>query len=138
MSKGFRNIERSVKEEYLDWLMTPPVERDPSTKTEMAEQLGVAISTMWRWEQEPEFQEELRLLKTKWGVRFHGEILGRLMDIVQNGTDTSAIQASKVLLPHLDTGPRAVAESDILPEELKAIRDALMENGYVVAEDKDD
>jgi hypothetical protein len=138
MSKGFRNIEKNVKEEYLDWLMTPPVERDPSTKTEVAETLGVAISTLWRWEQEPEFQEELRLLKTKWGVRFHGEILARLMDIVTNGTDTSAIQASKVLLPHLDTGPRAIAENDILPEELAAIRDALMTNGYVVAENKDD
>jgi hypothetical protein len=134
MSKGYRNIDRSVKEDYLEWLMTPPAEREPSTKTEVAEQLGVAISTLWRWEQEPEFQEELRSLRAKWGIRFHADILARLMTIVQEGTDTAAIQASKVLLPHIDTGPKPVSEEDISDEELRAIARALNEQGYATRE----
>lgn len=136
MPKGYRVIDDSVKKEYLEWLLTPPVERDPSTKTEMSEKLGVAISTMWYWEQEPDFQEEMRQLKTKWGVRFHGEILARLMDIVTNGTDTSAIQASKVLLPHLDTGPRALTQDNITDEQVDLIRKRLDEADYTIVAKK--
>ena len=133
-----RNIPDATREAYLEWLMTPPPERDPATKTEMADRLNVAISTLWRWEQEPEFQEELRMLKTKWGVRFHGDILARLMDIVQNGTDTAAIQASKVLLPHLDTGPRTAKEEDLVQEQIDAITEALKKANYSVIDSADE
>ena len=132
MGKGNRNIDDSVKEAYLDWLMAPPAEREPATKLEMAEHLGVAPSTLYTWENTPHFQEQLRLLKSRWGVKFHGEILGRLMDVVANGTDTAAIQAAKVLLPHIDTGPREVKEDDLTEEHLKAIREALAAQGYEV------
>lgn len=132
MSKGYRNIDDSVREEYLEWLMTPPGEREPATKQDVAAMLGVAVSTLWRWEKEPDFQEELRQLKAKWGVRFHGEILGRLMKIVQEGADSSAIQASKVLLAHIDvSGGAESSEDDLGLEELKAIRSALNADGYV-------
>ncbi len=127
-----RNIDKEVKEQYLDWLMAPPSEREPSTKLEVAEVLGVVPSTLYLWEGTPEFQEQLRQLKTKWGVKFHGEILGRLMQIVTNGSDTASIAAAKVLLPHIDTGPREVKEDDLTAEHLVAIRDALKEEGYEV------
>lgn len=137
--KGFRNIDDSVKAEYLDWLMSPPAEREPSTKAEMAESLGVAVSTLWRWENEPEFQEELRSLKVKWGTKFHGEILGRLMNIVVNGTDTAAIQASKVLLPHLDPGTRAAEQEELIDEQIEAIREKLKALDYeVISRERDE
>jgi len=134
MGKGYRTIDDSTKEAYLDWLMAPPAERDPSTKLEMAEVLGVAVSTLYLWENSPLFQEQLRLLKSRWGIKFHGEILGRLMDVVANGTDTAAIQAAKVLLPHIDTGPREVKEDDLTAEHLIAIKEALKAQGFQVAE----
>ena len=134
MGKGFRNINDSVKEAYLEWLMAPPAERDPPSKEEVAEQLGVARSTLYSWENTTQFQEQLRLLKTRWGVKFHGEILGRLMDVVVNGTDTSAIAAAKVLLPHIDTGPREVKEDDLTNENIQAIKEALQDKGYNVVE----
>ena len=132
MGKGYRNIDQSVKDEYLEWLMAPPSEREPATKDAMAAHLGVAVSTLYSWENTPEFQEALRQLKSRWGVKFHGEILGRLMNIVASGTDTAAIQAAKVLLPHIDTGPREVKEDDLTAEHLKAIKVALEEAGYEV------
>ena len=134
MGKGYRTIDDSTKEAYLDWLMAPPAERDPSTKLEMAEVLGVAVSTLYLWENSPLFQEQLRLLKSRWGIKFHGEILGRLMDVVANGSDTAAIQAAKVLLPHIDTGPREVKEDDLTAEHLVAIKEALKAQGFQVAE----
>ncbi len=132
MPSGYKYIDKETKEQYLNWLMAPPAERDPATKELMAEHLGVARSTLYLWEDTPEFQEQLRMLKTKWGVKFHGEILGRLMDVVANGSDTAAIQAAKVLLPHIDTGPREVKEDDLLPAHLAAIKKALQEEGYEV------
>ena len=132
MSSGRRNIDKSVKEDYLNWLMSPPSEREPSTKLEMAEYLGVVPSTLYAWEATTEFQDELRQLKTKWGVKFHGEILGRLMHIVTNGSDTASIAAAKVLLPHIDTGPREMTEDDITEKGLAAIRAELKEDGYEV------
>jgi len=132
MPKGFRTITEETKNAYLEWLMAPPVERDPPTKELMAVKLGVARSTLYLWENTPQFQEQLRMLKTKWGIKFHGEILGRLMDIISNGTDTAAIQASKVLLPHIDTGPREVKEDDLTEAHLVAIKKALKDEGYEV------
>ncbi len=132
MAKGRRNIEPGVKAKYLDWLMAPPSERDPATKLEVAVVLGVVPSTLYLWEATTEFQDELRQLKIKWGVKFHGEILGRLMEIVTNGTDTASIAAAKVLLPHIDTGPREMTEGDITEKGLKAIKEQLDDLGYEV------
>ncbi len=132
MVKGRRNIEPGIKEKYLDWLMAPPSEREPATKLLMAELLGVVPSTLYLWEATKEFQEELRQLKVKWGVKFHGEILGRLMQIVTNGTDTASIAAAKVLLPHIDTGPREMTEDDVTEKHLVAIKKALAADGYEV------
>ena len=134
MGKGYKKIDGSVKEQYLEWLMAPPAERDPPTKEEVAVKLDVARSTLYLWENLPEFQEELRTLKIKWGVKFHGEILGRLMKIITEGTDTSAIQAAKVLLPHIDTGAREIKEDDLTAEHLLAIKEALKDQGFQVAE----
>lgn len=129
-----RKIDSSVRAEYLDWLLTPPGEREIATKGEMAEHLGVDPSTLYNWEKSPDFQNELRQLKSKWGAKFHGEILGRLIQIVQNGTDTAAIQAAKVLLPHIDTGPQEVKEDDLTAEHVQAIKKALAEQGFDVTE----
>ncbi len=134
MGKGFRNIDEETKNAYLEWLMAPPVERDPATKEQVAEKLGVARSTLYLWENTPQFQEQLRMLKTRWGIKFHGEILGRLMDIISNGSDTAAIQASKVLLPHIDTGPREIKEDDLTEAHLVAIKKALEAEGYEVTQ----
>ena len=134
MPKGYKKVDQEVKDQYLNWLMTPPAQREPATKDLMAKELDVARSTLYVWEDTPEFQEQLRQLKSKWGIKFHGEILGRLMEIVATGTDTAAIQAAKVLLPHIDTGPREVKEDDLTEEHLVAIKEALKESGYQVAE----
>lgn len=134
MGKGNRNIPESVKDQYLEWLLTPPPERNPQTKQAMADELGVNVNTLWNWEKTPKFAEGLRSIKHQWGLRFHGEILSRLMSVVANGTDTAAIQAAKVLLPHLDTGPKEVTEGDLDEISLERIKEGLKEAGFEVAE----
>jgi hypothetical protein len=79
-----------VRREYLNWLMTPGSEREPGTKSDFATFYGVSRSTLYDWENSEDFQNQLRTLKSKWGVRWHGDILNRLMQIVIDGTDASS------------------------------------------------
>ena len=128
-----RNIDPAIKEEYMNWLLTPPGEREPSTKKEFAEEHNVSYRTLYYWEDEDDFQSALRELKAKWGTRWHGDILGRLMDIVQNGSDNAAVSASKVLLAHLRIPDDENDQLDNVGEDVKrAIRKALEEEGFSV------
>ena len=97
-----RYIAPEVKTEYLEWLMTPPGERDPATKEGMAEHLGISTHTLYNWEKEPLFQEKLRTLRLEWGSRWYPDILNRLMDVVMNGPPAQSVQAAKTLLAHID------------------------------------
>ena len=122
-----------VRDEYLNWLMTPPGQREPATKKLMAEHLDVAPRTLYNWEGSDEFQREMRTLKGKWGVRWYGDILGRLMNVVQDGQDGNAIRAAQVLLQHLEIAPEK-ADEVVTSEAVKAIADALKDKGYKVVE----
>ena len=102
MAQGNRYIKPEIKQEYMDWLMTPPGEREPDTKEAMAIHLEVSAKTLWNWESEPEFQEQLRTLRLEWGSRWYPDILSRLMDVVMNGPPAQSVAASKVLLAHID------------------------------------
>ena len=42
----------------MDWLCTAPSERQPATKKQMADAVGVDITTLRRWEKKPFFKEE--------------------------------------------------------------------------------
>lgn len=44
--------------EYLDWLCTPPGEREPSSKMKMAVHIGVDVKTLRRWEKKPAFRKQ--------------------------------------------------------------------------------
>ncbi len=44
--------------EYLDWLCTPPGEREPSSKMKMATHIGVDVKTLRRWEKKPAFRKQ--------------------------------------------------------------------------------
>ncbi len=49
------------KERYVDWLVTVPSERQPSSKQRYADQEGVSVETLRRWEKEPVFRKAWEL-----------------------------------------------------------------------------
>lgn len=133
-----RNIPEGVKEEYLNWLLTPPGEREPSSKKAFAEENDVSYRTLYYWEEEEDFQEAQRKIKTKWGARWHGDILGRLMSIVAEGSDAAAVSASKVLLQHLHIPDDVRSQKEELNDDQKALIRELMEAaGYRVLDESD-
>lgn len=51
------NILDARQEAYLAWLCTPPSERTPSSKEKYAEQIGVNVTTLRRWEKKELFRK---------------------------------------------------------------------------------
>ena len=47
---------RKVK--YLEWLLTPPADREPRTKTQLAELFQVTTRTLSDWSETAEFRDE--------------------------------------------------------------------------------
>ena len=52
------NILDPRQELYLAWLCTPPSERVPSSKEKYAQQIGVNITTLRRWEKKELFRKQ--------------------------------------------------------------------------------
>ena len=48
------------QENYMEWLILPVQLRNPKTKTEYAEHLGISRTTLWNWENAPGFDDERR------------------------------------------------------------------------------
>lgn len=132
MSQGRRWVDPKKKAEYLEWLMLPPGEREPATKQDMATHLGVSYRTLYNWEAEPEFQEKLRSLKIEWGNRWYPDILNRLMEIVLDGPPAQSVQASKVLLGHIDIKTDKDSDIEFEEELMKRMREVARELGYEV------
>ena len=51
-------ILSAPQQAYLDWLCTPPMERNPGSKNKMALELGVDVKTLRRWEKKPVFRDQ--------------------------------------------------------------------------------
>ena len=131
---GNRYIDPSCKLEYLEWIMTPPGQREPPTKEAMAEHLGVTARTLYNWESESAFQEKLRGLKLEWGSRWYPDILNKLMDTVMNGPPAQSNGAAKILLAHIDIGDEKKDQIEFTNEMIEAVSAALKKEGFEVIE----
>jgi hypothetical protein len=51
------NILEPRQENYINWLCTPPQEREPASKEAYASMVGVNVSTLRRWEKKDVFRK---------------------------------------------------------------------------------
>lgn len=116
------------KELYLEWLLTPPAERSPRTKREFAEYIGVAHKTLYNWERSDWFINQIRKVKGTLSVRWYGDIVNRMKDVVDSGNDRDAINAAKLLLQHLEV-PDVKTDDGVDEEKLAK---ALEEMGFTI------
>lgn len=132
-----RNIDPDIKKEYLNWLLTPPGQREPSTKKEFAEQYEIERKTLYNWEDEPEFQEEMRSIKVKWGNRWHADLLAELYRIaLGSDSDNHRINAIRTLLSHLDVPENDKVSDEVHDEAARKIMEFLNEKGFKTIESK--
>src|SRR3970040_162075 len=86
---------------YFNWMLTPPVERVPATKTELAAGMGISTQTLYNYEKDPDFRRRISSAKEQLSAAWYGDIMGRLKTVVDTGAESNAINAAKVLLQHL-------------------------------------
>jgi hypothetical protein len=129
MSK--RNIDPAIKDEYLNWLLTPPGQREPATKKDFAEMHGIANKTLYNWEDDDEFKEQMRNIKVKWGAKWHADLLAELYRIaLQSGSDNHRISAIRTLLDHLEVEDKTKDNGEIDDEAAKRIAKFLQAEGF--------
>ncbi len=88
---------------YAEWLATPSELREPSTKKDVAERLGVTYDTLKDYEADPRFH---RLYTDKLNQEFRverlGDVLNTLMVQATDPTSTRAVQAARLLLDWME------------------------------------
>lgn len=84
------------KQAYLDWLCTPPQERNPKSKKAFAEHLGIERKTLYRWEDDIEFMKEWekRYYKTIGNPGRKQEIMDTLYRTATDPDDPKHVQAA--------------------------------------------
>jgi len=97
---------------YVEWLLLPPSNREPKTKTALAEQLGVTYNTLNNYDREPYVQRELtERARASFKTVSLTEVLASLRDIatgrayetthggeVRVVSASAAVSAAKTLL----------------------------------------
>ena len=85
------------KQAYLDWLCTPPKERDPKTHQHFADTISVDRRTLQNWRDDREFvlEWEKRYLKTIGDPGRKQEIMNTLYKTATDGDDPKHVAAAK-------------------------------------------
>jgi hypothetical protein len=130
---GNRHIDPSVKADYLDWLLVPPGQRDPLTKKEFCELHGVSHNTLLYWEKSEEFQVKLLQFKRNMAAAHYPDLIGNLIELAHNAPPAVRVQATRLLLDHIDVGKAVAEETEDIPKDAREkITAALREAGYKV------
>lgn len=122
--KSDRQARRQRMAVYLAWLLQPKDEREPRTKKDMADRLGVTFQTLLNYERDPDFSTEVR---RQLGQAFRVDRLPALFEsLYRTATEPEnprQVQAARTLLewwgkPDLEA---ATDLADLTAEELEKI-----------------
>lgn len=85
------------KQRFLEWLCTPPKERDPKSEVELAKELSLERRTLYNWRQDKTFLEEWerRYLATIGNPQRKSEIMDTLLKTATDPDDPKHVQAAK-------------------------------------------
>lgn len=115
---------------YLDWLCTPPAQRDPPTVKELGEKLSISERVLYRWRREADFiaEWEVQYRKVVGSPEKAQRILDKLFETAEDRTDPRQVQAAKAYLEAIEViKPKKVevtvnrAAKDLSDEDLYAI-----------------
>lgn len=116
------------KSKYLDWLLTPPQDREPRSKRELAGVLGVDIRSLNYWSEEPSFRDEWQRRVSQIvgdpsrGQRIMDTLFVAATDPANRNHVTAAklyLEATQAIRPSLEVTVRKV--SDLTDSELDAL-----------------
>lgn len=99
---------------YVEWLLTPRGERQPSTKKELAEKLGVTPTTLRNYQKDRWLQAEMAK-KARGEARIDRlpDVLSSLYDQAVDRENPRSVQAAKAYLKWLEETEAARVEEDL-------------------------
>ena len=118
------------RQHFLEWLCTPPAERDPQSMKLLAEKLALSAQTLTRWKNDSVFIADWEILyrKTVGSPEKAQRVIERLFETAEDRTDPRQVQAAKAYLEAIDAiKPRKVevvvskAAKDLTDEDLYRI-----------------
>jgi hypothetical protein len=118
--------------EYIDWLVTPPSDRDPETTQGFADKIGVTTTTLHAWKRTAEFLAawEYAYRKTIGSPEKQAKVMNELLATAQDRTDPRQVQAARLYLETVEAvKPKKVdvtvtngrAAKDLSDDELLAM-----------------
>ncbi len=117
------------KQAYIEWLCTPPDDRERS-EAELAAEFGVKVTTMRAWKRDVEFIEEWQklYLKTIGNPGVKQEIMETLRRTATDPDDPAHVRAAEAyfkiegsLRPQMDVKVSRTDLSEVSDEELAAL-----------------
>ena len=105
MAAALSQDERSWRwDAFIDWLCTPPKERNPRRQDEFAATIGVDYVTTTRWKKHPEFikQWEVRYRTTVGSLEKQQAVLDALHKAATDMDDPRMVTAAKAYLEAVD------------------------------------
>ena len=92
------------RQHFLDWLCTPPANREPPTMKALAEKLTLSYETLNRWRRDTDFLEdwEQQYRKVVGSPEKAQAIVERLWETADDRTDPRHVQAAKAYLEAID------------------------------------
>jgi len=123
--------KRNRMEVYVEWLLTPKSERFPSTKTELAKQLGVSLQTLGTYSRDRWLQDEyLRRARAVFKADRMQQVLDSLYHQAIDVKNQRSVQAAgKLMQWAMDTVERdrdeALDLERMSPEDLMDLAVAL-------------
>ena len=118
------NLLDARKEAYIDWLCTPPQERQPASKQKYADMIGVVSETLRRWEKQDPFRKawEARSSDVVGSPERHQSILDVLYQQALGGDTKAAhlyLQATNKMAPPTVTVKDERSASRLSDDELE-------------------
>jgi hypothetical protein len=112
-------------QEYLDWLLTPPGSRDPATKQEMADKIGVNIKTLQGWQREADFLDawEKQYRKVVGSPEKAHQVLEALHETATDRTDPRQVPAARAYLEAIDAIKPKKLDVTVMQTDAKGLTD---------------
>lgn len=129
---------RKSQDAYIEWLVAPREAREPKTKTEVAEWLGVTPKTLRNWEKDTRVMRLVsQRTKNNAKIQNASSILEALYKTATDTESSRQVAAAKVYLDYVEEKVEEISAEDlkdIPPEELAQM---LADLHDLVLEDRD-
>ena len=113
-------------EMYAEWLATPADVREPSTKKEAGERLGISYETLKDYERDPRFQTMYRdRIAAEFKVAKLGDVIHTLGVQAVDPTHPRSVQAARLLLDWMDKHDQPSKDETLRTAGLEEIREEL-------------